>query len=105
MLNSDSRSHPEQRRRVAAHLSAARSAGAAAILSGDFNVRDHVGLAAEYAAEGFATVQASRVTWRRQPYILDHIFHNAPLRCVAHEVTPTPASDHHALTADFVWGD
>lgn len=103
MLNSDSRRHPEQRRRVAGHLRAAQTAGSAAILSGDFNVRDHVGLTAEYAAEGFTTVQTSRVTWRRQPYVLDHIFHNSPLRCVAHEVTPTMASDHHALTADFVW--
>ena len=98
MLKSDSRRHPEQRRRVAGHLRAAQTAGAAAILSGDFNVRDHVGLTAEYAAEGFTTVQTSRVTWRRQPYVLDHIFHNSPLRCVAHEVTPTMASDHHALT-------
>ncbi len=105
MLKSDSRRHPEQRRRLAQHLSAAQSAGAAAILSGDFNVRDHVGLAAEYAAEGFSTVQTARVTWRRQPYVLDHIFHNSALRCVRHEVTPTPASDHHALTADFVWAD
>jgi endonuclease/exonuclease/phosphatase (EEP) superfamily protein YafD len=43
------------------------------------------------------------VTWRRQPYVLDHIFHNAPLRCVGQAVVPTPASDHHALVADFVW--
>lgn len=105
MLKSDSRRHPGQRRRVAGHLRAARLAGEAAILSGDFNVRDHVGLAAEYAAEGFSTVQTARVTWRRQPYVLDHIFHNAPLRCVGHAVTPTMASDHHALTADFVWAE
>ncbi len=39
------------------------------------------------------------------PVPLDHIFHNSALRCVRHEVTPTPASDHHALTADFVWAD
>lgn len=103
MLNTDSRAHPGQRRRVAERLRAARSAGAAAILSGDFNVRDHVGLADQFAKEGFSTVQRARVTWRRQPYVLDHIFHNAPLRCVRHEVLPTPASDHHVLLADFVW--
>jgi endonuclease/exonuclease/phosphatase family metal-dependent hydrolase len=32
---------------------------------------------------------------------LDHIFHNAQLRPVAHRVVPTLASDHHALVADF----
>lgn len=103
MLKSDSRAHPEQRRQVAARLRAAQTEGAALILSGDFNVRDHEGLAAEYAAEGFSTVQTAAITWRRQPYVLDHIFHNAPLRCVRHEVLPTPASDHHVLLADFVW--
>lgn len=103
MLKSDSRSHPEQRRQVAAKLRAAQADQAALVLSGDFNVRDHAGLAAEYAAEGFSTVQTSAITWRRQPYVLDHIFHNDRLRCVRHEVVPTRASDHHALVADFVW--
>lgn len=103
MLKSDSRAHPEQRRRVAAHLHAAQEAKAAAILTGDFNVRDHAGLASEFAAEGFSTVQSTEVTWRRQPYVLDHIFHNSPLCCVRQEVVPTPASDHHVLLADFIW--
>lgn len=103
MLKTDSRAHPEQRQRVAAHLRASQAAGSAAVLSGDFNVRDHIGLADEYAAEGFSTVQTSEITWRRQPYVLDHIFHNAPLRCVGHQVVPTRASDHHVLLADFVW--
>lgn len=103
MLKSDSRAHPCQRRLVAGHLRAARAAGLPALLSGDFNVRDHEGLAAEFSAEGFSTVQKSAVTWRRQPYVLDHIFHDSALRCVRHEVVPTPASDHHVLVADFVW--
>ena len=83
MLKSNSREHPEQRRQVAARLRAAHAERAALILSGDFNVRDHVGLVEEYAAEGFSSVQTSEITWRRQPYVLDHIFHNGPLRCVA----------------------
>ncbi len=103
MLRSDSRAYPEQRRRVAAHLRAATAAGRPTLLSGDFNVRDHVGLVTEFAAEGFATVQTRDVTWRRQPYVLDHIFHNAPLRCLRAEVVPTLASDHHVLLADFAW--
>ena len=101
MLKTDSRAHPGQRLRIAEHLRTA--AGAPMILTGDFNVRDHVGLASQFAAEGFSTVQATEITWRRMPYVLDHIFHNAPLRCVRHEVVPTMASDHHAVVADFVW--
>jgi endonuclease/exonuclease/phosphatase (EEP) superfamily protein YafD len=33
--------------------------------------------------------------------VLDHIFHNARLRCADCRVVPTPASDHHVLVADF----
>jgi endonuclease/exonuclease/phosphatase (EEP) superfamily protein YafD len=46
-------------------------------------------------------VQHTEVTWRRRPYVLDHIFHNPALRPVAYKVEPTPASDHHVLVADF----
>jgi endonuclease/exonuclease/phosphatase (EEP) superfamily protein YafD len=46
-------------------------------------------------------VQDKEITWRRRPYVLDHVFHNAALRCLGHQVVPTPASDHHALVADF----
>lgn len=101
MLKADSRKYPEQRAQIAGHLRAAGDV--ATILSGDFNTRDHAGLAAEYAECGFATVQTKEITWRRQPYVLDHIFHNAPLRCVDRKVMPTMSSDHHALVADFVF--
>jgi endonuclease/exonuclease/phosphatase (EEP) superfamily protein YafD len=56
---------------------------------------------AQFAGKGFSTVQQKEITWRRRPFVLDHIFYNAPLRPVAHRVVPTPASDHHALVADF----
>jgi endonuclease/exonuclease/phosphatase family metal-dependent hydrolase len=102
MLNSSSQVHLGQRNRVAAQLRAASLEGAA-VLSGDFNVRDHESLAAQFAAEGFATADGKEITWRRRPYVLDHVFFNAPLRCVNREVIPTPASDHHVLLADFVW--
>ena len=101
MLKSDSRTHPGQRARLATHLRAAQSTPT--ILSGDFNVRDHVGLAAQFAAEGFNTAQTEKITWRRMPYVLDHIFYNSPLRCVGSQVIPTLASDHHVLIGDFVW--
>jgi hypothetical protein len=101
MLKTDSRAHPGQRLRIAQHLRAAGDTPT--ILTGDFNVRDHVGLAAQFAVEGFATAQTAEITWRRMPYVLDHVFYNAPLRCVAAKAVPSRASDHLPLVTDFVW--
>lgn len=98
MLGSSSTTHPFQRQLVAAQLSASHQA---TILTGDFNVSQHQDLVRQFAGAGFHTVQDQAVTWRRRPFVLDHIFYNTPLRCVYHAVIPTPASDHHALVADF----
>ncbi|MEO5960265.1 MAG: endonuclease/exonuclease/phosphatase family protein [Opitutaceae bacterium] len=98
MLGSSSTHNPYQRNLVADQL--AGSLGPT-ILTGDFNVSQHHTLVAQFAEQGFATVQQSEITWRRRPYVLDHIFHSPQLHCVAHRVVPTPASDHHALVADF----
>lgn len=98
MLHTSSARHPEQRRRVVAELAACQGP---TLLSGDFNVSGHDALIAQFAPAGFSTVQRTEITWRRRPYILDHIFYNAPLRPVRHAVVPTLASDHHALVADF----
>jgi len=99
MLGSKSTNHPFQRNLVAEQLAASK--GAATVLTGDFNVSHHQSLLEQYGREGFQTAQDTEVTWRRRPYVLDHVFYNAPLRCVARQVVPTPASDHHALIADF----
>lgn len=99
MLGSSSTSNPFQRNLVAEQLAASKERPT--ILGGDFNVSKHGSLVAQFAEAGFATVQDKEITWRRRPYVLDHIFHNPALRCVAHRVVPTPASDHHALVADF----
>jgi endonuclease/exonuclease/phosphatase family metal-dependent hydrolase len=98
MLKSSSEEHRQQRDLVAAEL--ARSAGPT-ILTGDFNVSKHESLIQQFAGVGYQTVQATEITWRRRPYVLDHIFYNAHLRPVRHAVKPTPASDHHALVAEF----
>ncbi len=71
------------------------------ILTGDFNVSKHSSLVAQFAGCGFSTVQDREVTWRRRPYVLDHIFYNKWLKPVGWEVRATPSSDHHPLTADF----
>ena len=98
MLGSSSTTNPFQRDIVARHLTGARGP---TILAGDFNVSKHSSLVDQFSRCGFSTVQDKQVTWRRQPFVLDHIFHNAQLRCVSHRVVPTPASDHHAVVADF----
>jgi endonuclease/exonuclease/phosphatase family metal-dependent hydrolase len=98
MLGSSSTSNPLQRNLVGEHLAAAKGP---AILSGDFNVSKHNTLVEQFARCGFNTVQSTEVTWRRRPFVLDHIFYNSPLRCLGYQVMPTPASDHHVLRADF----
>lgn len=98
MLGSSSTTNPWQRNLVAETL---RNSAIPTILTGDFNVSKHRTLVDQFGEHGYATVQENEVTWRRRPYVLDHIFHNRSLRCVARRVVPTIASDHHQLVADF----
>jgi endonuclease/exonuclease/phosphatase family metal-dependent hydrolase len=98
MLNTSSEKYTEQRELVAAEL---RRTTGPALLGGDFNVSKHESLVSQFASAGFATVQSKEITWRRRPYVLDHIFYNPPLRVVSHRIVPTPASDHHVLVAEF----
>jgi endonuclease/exonuclease/phosphatase family metal-dependent hydrolase len=98
MLGSSSTTHPFQREMVASQIA---TWPGPTLLAGDFNVSQHRTLISQFAAKGFKTVQEKEITWRRRPYVLDHIFFNAPMQCVKHSVKPTPASDHHVLLADF----
>jgi endonuclease/exonuclease/phosphatase family metal-dependent hydrolase len=102
MLKSSSEVHPEQRELVAGELRAAKGP---AVLGGDFNVSNHESLVRQFAGAGFQTVQMKKITWRRRPYVLDHIFYNQHLRPLRYSVQPTPASDHHILTAEFEFAD
>lgn len=102
MLKSSSEEHRVQRDIIEQEL---RKATGPTLLTGDFNVSKHQSLIDQFGRVGFNTAQSEAVTWRRMPYVLDHIFYNAPLRCVNCEVHPTPASDHHALVADFEFGE
>jgi endonuclease/exonuclease/phosphatase family metal-dependent hydrolase len=98
MLNSSSEHHSEQRALVAEQL---RRSDGPTLISGDFNVSKHDSLVREFAKAGYQTVQQEEVTWRRRPYVLDHIFYNRHLHPVRHAVKPTMASDHHILVAEF----
>ncbi len=100
MLNSSSETHGGQRAQVGELL---RDASQPTLLCGDFNVSNTASLVSEYGKYGFASVQTEQITWRRKPFVLDHIFYNDGIRCVDHQVTPTMASDHHVLRADFAF--
>lgn len=102
MLNASSDQHSGQRRQVLGELSAS---AAPTLLGGDFNVARHETLLHEFSSAGYRTVQSKEVTWRRRPYVLDHLFYNERLRPVRHVVKPTAASDHHMVIADFDFVD
>ncbi|HSD99699.1 MAG TPA: endonuclease/exonuclease/phosphatase family protein [Burkholderiales bacterium] len=102
MLNTDSTEYSRQPRLV---VEAARASTGPTVVAGDFNVVTHEALIRQFAAAGYETVQGNAPTWRRHPYVLDHIFYNRHLRLVSHRVKPTQASDHHAIIAEFEFVD
>ncbi|MGH8702851.1 MAG: endonuclease/exonuclease/phosphatase family protein [Burkholderiales bacterium] len=102
MMNSNTLDYPVQLRLV---LEAARASTGPTVLAGDFNVVSHEALTRQFAAAGYQSVQTDKTTWRRHPYVLDHIFYNRHLRPVSHVVKPTRASDHHVVVAEFEFAD
>ncbi|HUL40680.1 MAG TPA: endonuclease/exonuclease/phosphatase family protein [Burkholderiales bacterium] len=102
MLNPSAEEQTSQRDLVIKQL---RKSTGPTLLGGDFNVSKHESLVRQFANAGFKTVQTDEITWRRRPYVLDHIFYNQYLRLVSHAVKPTPASDHHMLIAEFDFVD
>ena len=99
MLKTTSEEHRGQRQLVEDQLR--ESADVPTLLSGDFNVSKHHSLIQQFADAGYTTVQSTEITWRRRPYVLDHIFYNHWLKPVGWSVKPTSASDHHTLVAEF----
>jgi len=102
MISAETEDHPVQRRLV---IEALREADGPTLLGGDFNVLSHHALSRQFAAAGYRTVQNDLPTWRRDPYVLDHIFYNRHLNLLRHAVKPTRASDHHVLLAEFEFTD
>lgn len=98
MLNSSGEHHTEQRQLVAKQL---RRSDGPTLISGDFNVSKHDALVKQFSKVGYQTIQSQEVTWRRRPYVLDHIFYNRHLHPVRYAVKPTMASDHHILVGEF----
>ena len=98
MIGASSANHPAQRDMIEAEL---RRQHGPAILAGDLNSAPAEGILEQFAGAGFQCVQNEEITWRRKPFVLDHIFFNAPLHLVSHKVIPTSSSDHHAVKAEF----
>ncbi len=98
MLKASSSEHSEQRRLVLEQLKKSRIP---TLLGGDFNVSNHTALVDQFALEGYRTVQTKEITWRRMPYVLDHIFFDRQLLLLQHAVAPTLSSDHHIVSAEF----
>jgi endonuclease/exonuclease/phosphatase family metal-dependent hydrolase len=102
MINTETQDHPGQRRLV---IEALRETDSPTLLGGDFNVLSHHALSRQFEAAGYRTVQDRQPTWRRDPYVLDHIFYSRHLRLLRHVVRLTRASDHHVLVAEFEFAD
>lgn len=98
MLGTSSEIHRAQRDAVEEIL---RHSPVPTILGGDFNCAPEENLVDQFSAAGFPPVQTTEITWRRRPYILDHLFHSRNLRVLSHSVIPTLASDHHAVRAEL----
>jgi len=98
MIGASSADHSGQRDAVEAEL---RDAAEPTVLAGDFNCLAEERVVEQFEATGFRAVQNTEITWRRMPYVLDHIFYNGSLRLERQDVIPTLASDHHAVRAEF----
>lgn len=98
IIGATSTEHSAQRDIIEAEL---RAQTGPAILAGDLNSAPGEGIVEQFELAGFRTVQCEEVTWRRKPYVLDHLFYNPLLRLEKHSVIPTLSSDHHAVRAEF----
>ncbi|MFM8364988.1 MAG: endonuclease/exonuclease/phosphatase family protein [Verrucomicrobiota bacterium] len=98
MVGSSSDEHPAQRDQVESRL---RELSGPSVLAGDMNSTPEEGLVSQFARAGFSTVQNSVPTWKRRPYVVDHIFHNNGLRLLRQSVLSTSVSDHDAVEAEF----
>ncbi len=98
MVGSSSLEHPEQRECLESLL---KGLGGAALLGGDFNSAPGEGLDKQMQESGYRSSQTREATWKRRPYVVDHIFYGESFRLEKSEVIPTAASDHHAVRAVF----
>ncbi|MEO6846807.1 MAG: endonuclease/exonuclease/phosphatase family protein [Chthoniobacterales bacterium] len=101
MIAATSNEFPTQRNIIEQAL---RDQSHPTILGGDFNCSPEEHIIDQFHKAGYHTAQNEEITWRRRPYVLDHLFYNTPLHVVSRQVVPTLCSDHHAVIAEFSFG-
>jgi len=98
MIKATSDDFPGQRNKV---LEVVEGVEGPLVLAGDFNSAPNEGLVDQFEAVGLTTMQKDQITWKRMPFVLDHIFYNTALSLKGGKVEEVASSDHHALVADF----
>ena len=98
MINRSSDDFPGQREIVAEHL---RNSKLPTILGGDLNVVPEEATVDFLESAGYRTAQRELSTWKRQPYVLDHVFFNEALTMSSCTVHETVASDHDVLEVEL----
>jgi endonuclease/exonuclease/phosphatase family metal-dependent hydrolase len=98
MIGTSSDEHPSQRNCLAALL---RGLGENVLLGGDFNSAPEESLVEQMESLGFRSAQTEQITWKRRPYVVDHLFAGPSLTLESCEVIPTEVSDHHAVRAVY----
>lgn len=99
MIGSSSDAHPDQRNFIEQRLKL--HSGRATILAGDMNSAPEESIVQQFADVGFHTAQNAEFTWRRRPYIVDHIFFNSEFVLESCRVIHTDVSDHLPLVANL----
>jgi endonuclease/exonuclease/phosphatase family metal-dependent hydrolase len=92
MIGSSSDAHPEQRNFIEQRLKL--HSDHATILAGDMNSAPEESIVQQFADVGFQTAQNAAPTWRRRPYIVDHIFFNSEFVLKSAGVVQSDVSDH-----------
>jgi len=98
MIGGRSADHPAPLDIIEAEL---RRQTGPALLAGDLNSAPDEDTISRFERTGFRTAQKEAATWKRKPFVVDHIFSSPALRLESHAVIPTLASDHPAVRAEF----
>lgn len=98
IINYSSDNFPEQRNTVAAKLLQSKLP---TIIGGDFNSAPGESTIEVIEGLGYRSVQKTAITWKRRPYILDHLLYSPHLAVKQHWVIDTDAADHKILMAQF----
>lgn len=99
MLNKSSDHYPGQRETV---IKSVTQSKAPTLLGGDFNSAPEESMLDFFESRGFRTAQWDKITWKRRPYTLDHIFYTKAFSLEKCVVRRTLSSDHNIVSAEFI---